>query len=269
MDNFDFSKMKAGFVVAGIVGVILIFIIVLANMSGGKEDKTNFPDYNNLVITEKDVKDKSSETYNSIKIRLENDYYFGKAALISNYNYKTYTSSDLQKMIWNYIFAYELNNKKYLSSIDYQEGLFCMRSRYVIDSFEELYGVKITKDIDYLDGYYEYVKSRSNKYCFNFGNVSRDYSNDIKILVDAISVKDDIVTTNIYVFEYYTTETPKELQSVQELDIAIRNTNAPTAISIVKDQLNGKSTHKQIQFKINNQGKFFKYQILNSKNLEY
>ena len=54
-----------------------------------------------------------------------------------------------------------------------------------------------------------------------------------------------------------------------ELDLAIRASNAPNAISIVENNLSGKSTHKQIQFKINNSGKFFKYQILNSKNLEY
>jgi hypothetical protein len=144
-----------------------------------------------------------------------------------------------------------------------------MRSRYVIDSFEELYGVNITKDIDYLDGYYEYVKSRNNRYCFNFGNVAKDYNNEIKVLVDGISVKDDVVTTNIYLFEYYTSETALELQYVENLKLAIKSSNSIEATNIVKNKLNGKVTHKQLEFKINNGGKFFKYQILNSKNLSY
>lgn len=265
----DKTKIKAISIIFGIVVLFFLIILIVANSQNKKEDKTNFPDYDNLNIKESDVKDKTSESYSAIKERLESDYYFGKAALISNYNYKNYTSADLQQMVWNYIFAYELNNKKYLSSIDYTEGIFCMRSRYVIDSFEELYGVKITKDIDYLDGYYEYVKSKGNKYCFNFGNVARDYNNEIKILVDGISVKDGIVTANIYLFEYYTTETEKELQSIEELRMAIKSSNSLGATNIVKNSLNGKVTHKQLQFKINNSGKFFKYQILNSKNLSY
>jgi hypothetical protein len=144
-----------------------------------------------------------------------------------------------------------------------------MRSRYVINSFEELYGVKIAEDINYLDGYYQYVKSKSNNYCFNFGNVAKDYNNDIKILVDGISVKDGIVTANIYLFEYYITDTPKELEYVEELKLAIRSSNYLGSTNIVKDKLNGKVSHKQLQFKINNGGKFFKYQILNSKKLDY
>ena len=172
-------------------------------------------------------------------------------------------------MLWNYIFAFELNNKKYLSSIDYDSGEFCMRSRYVVNSFEELYGVNISEDIVYLDGYYEYAKSKNNRFCFNFGNVARDYNNEIKILVDGISAKDNIVTANVYVFEYYTTDTPKELSSVEELRLAIRSSNALGAVNIVKGSLNGKATHKQLQFIINNGGKFFKYQILNSKKLDY
>lgn len=267
--EIDKSKLKAGLIVAGVAILFIILVYILASASSNKEDKTNFPDYDNLNISEKDVSDKSSPTYAEIKDRLETDYLFGKEALISNYNYKFYSGASLQQMVWNYIFAFELNNKKYLSSIDYSTGNFCMRSKYVIDSFEELYGVKISENIDLLDGYYEYVKSRGNNYCFNFGNVARDYNNEIKIMVDAISVKEGIVTTNLYLFEYYITDTPKELQAIDELNISIKNSNAPSAINIVQGVLNGKTTHKQIQFKINNSGKFFKYQILNSKNLEY
>ena len=269
MFKVDNSKLKAGLIIGGAVLLFIILVAVLATASNNKEDKKNFPEYENLSIKEKDVKNTSSDTYERIKNRLENDYYFGKSALISNYNYKFYSSASLQQMLWNYIFTYELNNQKYLVSFDAKEENFCMRSKYVIESFEELYGVTITKDMDYLTGYYEYVKSKSNKYCFNYGNVARDYNNEIKLLVDAINVKDDIITANVYLFEYYITDTPKELAAVQELDLSIRGSNVANAIHVVEKTLNGKSTHKQLQFRINNGGKFFKYQILNSKNLEY
>ena len=265
----DKTRIKAGLIVFGIVVLIFLLMVLVVSLSNGKEDKDNFPDYDNLKIKQSDVEDKNSESYSQIKRRLESDKYFARAALISNYNYKSYTSADLQKMVWHYIFAFELKNKKYLSSIDYNQGLFCMRSRYIVDSFEELYGVKIAKDIDYLDGYYEYVKSKSNLYCFNFGNVARDYNNEIKIMVDGLSVKGGIVTSNLYLFEYYTNDTTKELDYVSELENSIKYSNYNNAQDIVKNKLNGKVSHKQIQFKIKNNGKFFKYQILYSKNLDY
>ena len=265
----DKTKTKATIVIVGVVVLFIILVVVLAKSSSRKDDKANFPSYDSLSIKEKDVSNKSSETYAQIKKRLENDYYFGKEALISNYNYKFYNSASLQQMVWNYIYSFELNNRKHLSTFDEKNENFCMRSKYVIDSFEELYGVKIAKDIDYLDGYYEYVKSKGNTYCFNYGNVSRDYNNEVKILIDGISEEDGIITANLYVFEYYTTDTSRELQYIEELKTAINNSNAVSAMKIVNESLNGKYTHKQLQFKINNDGKFFKYQILNSKNLEY
>lgn len=266
--EFDKSKLKAGAIIAAIIGVFVLFLVVLS-LQDAEEDKVNFPEYENLKIKENDVKDTSSNEYKQIKERLENDYYFIKEALVPTYNYKFYTSANLEKMVWNYIFSFELSNKKYLSSMDTDGGNFCMRKKYVIESFEELYGVNITADIELLDGYYEYVKSRSNNYCFNFGNVARDYNNEIKILVEAISVDSKIVTANLYLFEYYTTDTPKELENVERLKTAIKNSSTNEAISIVENSLNGKYTHKQLQFVINNGGKFFKYQILNSKKLDY
>lgn len=263
------SKIKAGLVLFGVLTLFFLIIALITINSNNKEDKKSFPNYDNYKIDEHSIEDKTSDSYNEIKARLESDYYFAREALISNYNYKNYTSADLKQMVWNYIFAYELKNRKYLSSFNETDGLFCMRSRYVIDSFEELYGVKITKDIEYLDGYYEYVKSKNNKYCFNFGNVAKDYNNEIKVLVDGISVKDNIITTNIYLFEYYTNETAQELQYVEDLRLAINSSNSLGATNIVKNKLNGNVTHKQLEFKINNSGKFFKYQILNSKNLSY
>ena len=265
----DKTKIKAGLIVLAASVLIFLLMLLVVSLSNRKNDKENFPDYDDLKIKQRDVEDKNSESYAEIKERLESDNYFARASLISNYNYKTYTSADLQKMVWHYIFAFELKNKKYLSSIDYNQGLFCMRSRYIVDSFEELYGVKIAKDLDYLDGYYEYVKSKGNLYCFNFGNVARDYNNEIKIMVDGLSVKDGIITANLYLFEYYTNDTIKELDGVEELKYNIKSSDYNKATDIVKNKLNGKVTHKQIQFKIKNNGKFFKYQILNSKNLDY
>ena len=118
---------------------------------------------------------------------------------------------------------------------------------------------KKKKDVDVIAETQSGIRSQPSIVCFKNNN---------ECLI-GISAKDNIVTANVYVFEYYTTDTPKELSSVEELRLAIRSSNALGAINIVKGSLNGKATHKQLQFIINNGGKFFKYQILNSKKLDY
>ena len=263
-------KVKAFGLIIGIV-VFLIAVVVLLYVifNDSESDKENFPTYDKITIDEEALEDESSENYNELKNKLETDYNFAKEALISNYNYKNYTSADLESMIWHYIFAYELNNRNNLSKFDAEAGVFCMREKYVISSFEELYGVKITKDIESLDGYINYVTYEKEKYCLHYKNVAREYGNEIKLLVDGISVKEGIVTANIYLYEYYTSDTLKERENIEQLNAAIKRSNINDANSIVKNDLNGKVTHKQLEFRVQNGGDFFKYQILKSKNLEY
>ena len=262
------SNIKATAIVVGTFVLILVIIIApFAISSINEEQKTNFPNYTNLKIKESDVIDPNSASYGEIKSRLENDYYFIKETLISNYNYKNYTGENIQKMLWNFIFAYELNNTKYLSAKT--NGKFCMRSKYVVKAFEELYGVNIGLDSQYLDGYVNYVTYSKNRYCFNYEEVANEYSDTIKILIDGIEVKDDVVKLNAYVYEFYTAYTRTEKAFISELEEAIKYSNISEANKIVTNNLNGKVTHKQFEFKVNNNADFFKYQILSSKNLEY
>ena len=264
------ENLKASFIVIGIIALIFAVITIsVLTIHNSKEDKENFPDYTNITVKDSDFEDPSSESYMNIKKRLENDYYFIKETLISNYNYKTYTSADLKDMLWNYIFSYELKNTKYLSNFNMSSGKFCMRSNYVINSFKELYGVNIGLDIDYLQGYIYLVSYTTNRYCFNFEEVSNQYNNRIKILIDGIESKDKVIKANVYVYEFYDSDTEEERTLIYNLEKAIEGTNVSDANYIVEKQLNGKVTHKQFQFKINNNADFFKYQILSSKNLEY
>ena len=263
-------KLKAFGIVMGIfVAILGVGILFYSIFNSGEDDKENFPTYSSIDVNAEGLDDESSPNYNALKNRLETDYNFAKEVLISNYYYKNYTSADLQSMLWHYIFAYELNNTKYLAKFDKSAGVFCMREKYVISSFEELYGVKITKDIESLDGYINYVTYEKEKYCFHYKNVAREYGNEIKLLVDGISVKEGIVTANIYLYEYYTSDTLKERENIEQLNAAIKRSSINDANSIVKNDLNGKVTHKQLEFRVQNGGDFFKYQILKSKNLEY
>ncbi len=265
-----FKDSKITFIILGTVfGLLMLITIPIIISSNNKLDEESFPEYKKIEITEESVKDVSSESYKEIKEQLENDTYFAREAMISNYNSTTYTSADLEKMLWNFIFSYSLKNRKYMSSFDENSGTFCMRTKYVIDAFKELFNANITTDIDYLSGYDGYVYVRGKKYCFDYEHVAKDYNNDILVGIDGISVRDNVVTTNLYLYEYYTTFAPDELSYITALKNSIYNSNYNNANNIVINNLNGKVTHKQLQFKILNNGKHFKYQILVSKMLDY
>ena len=272
-----FNKYKPTFIIlGGIVVLLAIIIIPTIIISMKKERSEYFPEYNEVKVNKTIIENKTSPDYSKLKKQLENDKYFAREALISNYNYNTYTSADLQNMVWNFIFSYELSNTRNLSSLDYNSGRFCMRSHYVIDGFKELYNVKITADIDLLNGFFEYVEQTGkNRYCFNFGNVGRDYNNEIKVAVEDLEYEEDeesdekYIIANIYVYEYYTSGTDNEKTYIRNLTSYISNSNYSNATSIVENYLFGKVTHKQLHFKVNNNGLYFKYQILKSKNLSY
>ena len=265
----DRQTLKANIAIIGIlVAIVSLIVIPLVIATNKKNNKENFPNYSEININKNNIKDPESESYFEIKTQLENDYNFKKEALISNYNYKNYTSADLQKMVWYYIFAFEHNNTRFLVSKDEEIGRFCMRSRYVIDSFEELYGVKITEEMEIMP-YYETVTRNGNTYCFYFKDVLYGYNNSIDVFIDGMSIKDGVVTTNLFLYEYYITETEMEKAYVSSLKEAIVNSNYIEANNIVEKKLNGTVTHKQLSFVINNNGKFFQYQILSSKNLDY
>lgn len=264
-----FENKKVTFILLGsIFGLLLIITIPIIIISNNKSDKDAFPEYEKIEITETSIRDVSSESYKKIKEQLESDPYFAREAMISNYSSNNYTSADLGKMIWNFIFSYSLKNRRYMSLYDADDGIFCMRSQYIIDAFKELYDANITKDIDNFRGYNEYIITRGNKYCFSFKNVAKDYNNNLLVGVDAINVIGSVVTVNLYLYEYYTMYTPTELSYINSLKSNISNSNFNNANNIVKNNLNGKVTHKQLQFNILNNGKHFKYQILVSKMLD-
>ena len=260
---------KATFIIIGAIVILLLVIIIPAIIFSNKKDnKTNFPDYEEIEISENDVADVSSETYQKIKFQLENDPYFVKEAMISDFDSSEFTGQNIRSMIWNFIFSYSLNNRKYLTSFDSRKEVFCMRGKNVSKAFKELYNVNIDDQLDYFEGYVEYLSVNGSKYCFKYGEVAKEYSNDIVVGVQSIDVSDSVVSTDLYLYEYYTTYTSQELSYISNLKNNIRSSNFDAANSIVVNNLNGKVTHKLLQFYILNNGDFFKYQILLSKNID-
>ena len=259
------DKKALFYVLLIIVGFLTMIIVPFVVYSIRKDRIDSFPQYTEITI------DKSSivnSTYDEVKRKLESDYYFKREAYIDNYDYENFDGSNLKNMIWNFIFSYELNNTKYMTNINYDSGTFCMKAKDVVDAFKELYVTDITNSLDYFAGYHEYVTHKNNKYCFNFRNVSYDHSNNILIGIDNIYVENDVITTDLYVYEYYTTFTERENKYVSLVKNYINNYNLTEAGNIIKKNLNGEVKHKKVSFKLNKYGKHFKYQILSSKNID-
>ena len=92
---------------------------------------------------------------------------------------------------------------------------------------------------------------------------------EINIAVERMAMIGTTITTDIYVYEYYTNGLENEISNINILKSYIENDNYSSASNVVTNYLNGKVTHKQLKLKVNNNGKFFKYKILSSKILDY
>lgn len=249
-------------------GILAVIIIPLLIINNKKQNKENFPSYEEIDISQSIFN--KDDNYDNIRDQLENDYYFAKTALMfTEYDYKKYNSGMLQDMVWHYMFNYELVNDDYFTSFSKKSATGCLNKSSVVNGFEELYNVDITDDIDYIKGYYKYVYQKGNEYCFYFQNVNDSYDNDILVAVDRMSIMGTTITTDVYVYEFYTSGLTSEENSKQKVKNAITNKNYNEASNIVTNELYGQVTHKQLQFQINKKGKFFKYKILKSILLNY
>ena len=249
-----------------ILCILFIIIIPLIIKYNKEQNKINFPEYNDIEITEGLLDNEI--TYEQIKKEFENDYYFNKLAIMMDYDSSQYTSAYLKNMLWNLIFNYEISNDNYFSYFDSKEGKYCFSKHNLINAFKELYDVDISENYNYLEGYYQYVYLSGKGYCLDFKKVAQEYNKNIKVAVERMAMIGTTITTDLYVYEYSAiTENEKYYENL--LAQAIDKKNYSQAKSITENNLNGEVTHKQLQFKKNTNGKFFKYKILISKKLLY
>ncbi|MGM9877187.1 MAG: hypothetical protein ACI33S_00925 [Bacilli bacterium] len=246
-----------------LLSIITIPLIIKYNI---EKDKDNFPEYKDIDIDEDLLS--NEQTYEQIKKDLQNDFYFNKLAIMTDYDYKESSTENLQDLLWHFIFNYELSNDSYFSYTDSANGKYCFSKKNLINAFNEFYKLDITDKYNYLEGYYKYVYISSKGYCLDFKRVSDEYDNNIKIAIERMSILGTTITTDLYVYEYYASSTNEKYYE-NLLGQAIDSKDYSKAKTLVENYLNGTVTHKQIQFKKNTRGKYFKYQILVSKKLVY
>ena len=278
------EKIKAS--VTLIVFSILVFLAVIIPtliINNQKEEEKAFPEQQDIEVTEKVIN--NTDTYKKTRHDLEADPYFIKFALSPDYNYKNIKYATdattgtrysyiedgyLGNMITNFIYNFQLTNTKYLSSIDYNDGVFCMTPIRVKEALEELYYAEISLNefIQYMPGYIDFVSKRNNDYCFNFDKVARMNDNEILVGIKSLSVSDQkIITADVYIYEFYSSGSDKELSALRIAKNYISQSNYSGASDVVNNNLNGKVSHKKIVFRINKSRKYFEYQLLYKANI--
>lgn len=263
------SEIKAKIFLLVIVIIILLCITIPPFLLRNNSNKDNFPLYDDIKLSNINFDDKNSESYLNFKSRLENDYLFKKESLINDYDSDNYDGSNIKDMVWNYVFSFELNNKTYLASKDEKSGKFCLNRRNLLKSFEELYNVNISNEIDMLAGFHEYISRDGNRFCFNYRNISNENTNQILLGIRDFSEKSGIITAKVYVYEFYSNESEAQNILVDNIKKYVSQYDFDSSNKVVEDELNGTINYKEIKFKVNNKAKFFKFQILSSKKLDY
>ena len=89
-----------------LAGALLIIIIVLLLFIPLREEKIKsnkkyFPNYEDIVINEKVIKDKTK--YEKVVKQLESDTTFNKLLMVDDYNSSSASKRDLENMLTNYI----------------------------------------------------------------------------------------------------------------------------------------------------------------------
>lgn len=248
-----------------IVIIVLLLFIPLRNAKE-KSDKKYFPDYEDIIINEKVIKNKTK--YEKVIKQLENDNTFNKLLMIDDYDSKNASKKDLDNMLTNYILLYTIENTKTMKVKKTNNGVFCIKEKYLIPSFQELYNTDITEYSGSIIYYFEHAYKKENDYCFYYDGVNKKYGRSTLNSIENLTYSDGIVTVETRVYSYEDKNQTDKKSKLNNLKSAIENKNYSLASSIVVDGLNGEVKNKKINFKIHNDGKYFKYQVIDIKTLE-
>ena len=110
-----------------------------------------------------------------------------------------------------------------------------------------------------IPGYYKYVYKSNKNYCFYYNEVINN-NIDTAIGVEKLSMNDNVITADIYLYVHNSGENSSLKAYIKQKDYVSAN-------NYVKETLKGKVFHKQLKFKLNKNGKYFKYQLLSIKSI--
>lgn len=246
--------------------LIIIVPLVLFGEKNQKEKDKNFPNYEEIKINDKTFEKEENKV--NIEDTLRKDTRFQRTMMIDDYDSSSVSKKDLEKMVENYVFTFEMSNTKYLALHDRNKGVSCMKEEYFVESFKELYNTDVTKYLKDMTYYYKFLYKKKN-YCFYYYASGKWSRYNINLQFNSLNYNDDILTADIGTYVYYIPmpPSPKE-KTAEQFNSLFESKKYTEAKRLLIDELEGEYKRKLIKFKINNDGKFFKYQIISIKTID-
>lgn len=254
-------------IILGSAFVLILLIIVPFVLTGERNEnkgKNAFPSYESIKISEDTFTD--AEKYNDLKEKLSNDYLFGKILFVDDYDSSKVSQNDIANLATKYVTAYELLNTKYLAITNKKKQYFCMTEKNLVTSFKELYNMDITPYLSDLSYYHKYFFKKKN-YCVYYKPAISDGAYSKHYYINKLEYNDSIITADIYTY-LFSPVTEGRTENQNALKAAFENKNFARVKELIKNEVDGEYSRKTVRFKINNDGKFFKYQIISIKTID-
>lgn len=244
--------------------IIMLLIIVPFMIFGEKNEKAKdkyFPNYTKIKVDKKTFTDE--EKKQNLEKTMSQDNMFQKIVMIDDYDSNNMTRKDLENIIVNYAKIFEKSNTKYLSKYDYKYA--CMKEKYFVESYDELYNIDISSYLKDMTYYYKNIFKKKN-YCFYYPVVEPKI---IYLKFNDINYNNEIIDATIDTYLYMPSFDSMEFSKIENNFIESFNAEEYSkAKNILINELYGEYKRKNVKFKINNNGKFFKYQIISIKTLD-
>ena len=258
------TNKKPLLIILGSAFALMLLIIIPFILTGERNEnkrKKDFPNYEAIKINEDTFTD--TKKYDDLKNKLSNDYLFRKVVFVGDYDSSSISRKDIANLVENYVVSYELSNTKYLATTNKKKKYFCMTEKNLVTSFEELYNMDITPYLSDLSYYHKYFFKKKN-YCVYYMPAISDGAYAKYYYINKLEYNDSIINGDIYTY-LFSPVTEGETKNQKALRVAFKNKNFARVKNLVKNEVDGEYSRKTVKFKINNDGKFFKYQIISIK----
>ena len=168
--------------------IIMLLIIVPFMIFGEKNEKAKdkyFPNYTKIKVDKKTFTDE--EKKQNLEKTMSQDNMFQKIVMIDDYDSNNMTRKDLENIIVNYAKIFEKSNTKYLSKYDYKYA--CMKEKYFVESYDELYNIDISSYLKDMTYYYKNIfkKKKKDSIKDNIIEVKEEIQNELPNVIESVT----------------------------------------------------------------------------------
>lgn len=257
-------------IIISIVTILIAVSLIILYSIFGKETTTiyvPFSDYTKITNIKEKLNNKDS--YNEIVDILQTSKYFSSLPRINNYNKESFNKDNIEPLLYVYLSNFNKNNKSVFTEEFQKNNIYCINKNDFLLSFKELANINISNYYNLIKAYYpKAIYKKNNDYCLNFNSEILETDSGSMIGIESLIVDDNnVITVRLYFYDYNLVgeEDSEYTKFETNLKNYIKNKDFIMANSIFEEYLLYSPVHYEMRFKINNDAKFFKYQIISNK----